>query len=366
MASRQPQQPVSYKFQRLREMIRAAIVSGELSGKLPGERELGRRYQVNAKTIGKALGDLMSEGLLIRQVGRGTFVRNELSSSPGGRREREYRWVVDAHSNHTDHAAVFTAAEACAAGAGHQLTLDRLAPVAAGELPARWLSPSALRRIDGVVVFNSRASADCLADLKRRHIPVVMVDASLIPFKSHAVRPDYARGAFELAEYLIALGHRCIALVLPAGVAPSTTDAVRGWQAALARHQLPTPPVRQCHRQVIAELLSIAPAPSAIIAAGSHVAEDLRRWLASTTPPGGQKPALAVLMQPGQRLAADDVVASYRFDARQIVEWSLRLLEEASPGEFPREVVIPGVLAPADQPLADTPLSEGIPRQAVF
>jgi len=34
------QRGMSYKFQRLREKIRAAITSGELSGKLPGERAL--------------------------------------------------------------------------------------------------------------------------------------------------------------------------------------------------------------------------------------------------------------------------------------------------------------------------------------
>ena len=65
---------LSYKFQRLREAIRGAILSGELSDKLPGERELARRFGANAKTISKALTDLTSEGLLVRQVGRGTFV----------------------------------------------------------------------------------------------------------------------------------------------------------------------------------------------------------------------------------------------------------------------------------------------------
>ena len=64
-------QRFSYKFQRLRERIREAIVSGEFAGRLPGERELGRRFDANAKTINKATCDLSSEGLLVRQIGRG-------------------------------------------------------------------------------------------------------------------------------------------------------------------------------------------------------------------------------------------------------------------------------------------------------
>jgi len=63
---------LSYKFQRLRERVRQAIGSGELSGKLPGERELAKRFSANAKTMGKALTDLAAEGLLDRRIGRGT------------------------------------------------------------------------------------------------------------------------------------------------------------------------------------------------------------------------------------------------------------------------------------------------------
>src|SRR3954468_8199603 len=66
---------LSYKFQRLREKLRDAVASGELSGKLPGERTLAKRFNVNAKTLSKALTDLAAEGLLDRSIGRGTFVK---------------------------------------------------------------------------------------------------------------------------------------------------------------------------------------------------------------------------------------------------------------------------------------------------
>src|SRR6186713_2615477 len=68
---------LSYKFQRLRERLRSAVTAGELSGKLPGERTLAKRFQVNAKTLSKALTDLAAEGLLDRSIGRGTYVKGE-------------------------------------------------------------------------------------------------------------------------------------------------------------------------------------------------------------------------------------------------------------------------------------------------
>src|SRR3954454_7819111 len=80
---------MSYKFQRLREKLRHAVTSGELSGKLPGERALAKRFHVNAKTLSKALTDLAAEGLLDRSIGRGTYVKGTAptSSAPA-------RWLV--------------------------------------------------------------------------------------------------------------------------------------------------------------------------------------------------------------------------------------------------------------------------------
>src|SRR5882757_4936766 len=78
----------SYKFQRLRERIREAITNGELSGKLPGERALAKQFQVNAKTLSKALTDLAAEGVLDRSIGRGTYVKGQAPTAAAG------RWLV--------------------------------------------------------------------------------------------------------------------------------------------------------------------------------------------------------------------------------------------------------------------------------
>src|SRR5688572_31834902 len=82
--------PLGYKFQRLRERLRTAIASGELSGKLPGERALAERFNVNAKTLSKALTDLAAEGLLERSIGRGTFVKG---TKPAAAATNE-RWLL--------------------------------------------------------------------------------------------------------------------------------------------------------------------------------------------------------------------------------------------------------------------------------
>src|SRR3954470_9667875 len=80
---------MSYKFQRLREKLRQAVASGELSGKLPGERALAKRFHVNAKTLSKALTDLAAEGLLDRSIGRGTYVKGSAPATSA-----DGRWLV--------------------------------------------------------------------------------------------------------------------------------------------------------------------------------------------------------------------------------------------------------------------------------
>src|SRR5580700_8865246 len=79
----------NYKFQRMRERLRAAVASGELHGKLPGERLLAQRLKVNAKTLSKALTDLAAEGVLERVIGRGTFVRGQVPHAA-----KAGRWLI--------------------------------------------------------------------------------------------------------------------------------------------------------------------------------------------------------------------------------------------------------------------------------
>jgi len=55
--------------------ISESIAAGDFSeGRLPTERELAEKYQVSRSGIRKALASIEREGLIVRSVGRGTFV----------------------------------------------------------------------------------------------------------------------------------------------------------------------------------------------------------------------------------------------------------------------------------------------------
>jgi GntR family transcriptional regulator len=64
------------RYYQLREIIRERIVSGDWSpgALIPSERELCERYGISRMTARQSITDLVNEGLLYREQGKGTYV----------------------------------------------------------------------------------------------------------------------------------------------------------------------------------------------------------------------------------------------------------------------------------------------------
>jgi DNA-binding HxlR family transcriptional regulator len=227
------QQRLSYKFQRLRERLRAAVASGELSGKLPGERQLAKRFRVNAKTLSKALTDLAAEGLLERSIGRGTYVRSSASQSAGtesvavvgASSSGRQRWLAVCNPNQEDNPVL---AAFCRLNPQTQLVAD---------LADR--RPSFLMACDGVAVFN-RPDEASIRDLLVRGKTVVFVDCEPAVFSTHAMLLDRALGISLLMRDLLLGGHRKIAVVedgaTDAPFAAVSEEVIKAARLAQARY----------------------------------------------------------------------------------------------------------------------------------
>ena len=63
-------------YYQLKEMLRSWITAGKFDtgGQVPPERELVEKYGVSRMTVRRALSELVNEGLLVREQGRGSFV----------------------------------------------------------------------------------------------------------------------------------------------------------------------------------------------------------------------------------------------------------------------------------------------------
>lgn len=63
-------------YYQLKEMLTETISKGELppGTLMPSERELSERFGISRMTVRQALGEMVKEGLLVREQGKGTFV----------------------------------------------------------------------------------------------------------------------------------------------------------------------------------------------------------------------------------------------------------------------------------------------------
>jgi hypothetical protein len=194
---------LSYKFQRLREKIRQAIVSGELTGKLPGERALAKRFHANAKTLSKALTDLAAEGLLERSIGRGTFVKGS-APEPSA----DGKWLL-----------------LCAPGEESSPVVRKILnrnPQAQVVIELDGVRPSFLNQFQAVILMSNSIPESIVRDLVVRNIPVIAAGSEPRTYSMHTVLIDRALGASVLARDLFLAGHRRVAAIEPRG---STTIA---------------------------------------------------------------------------------------------------------------------------------------------
>ncbi len=209
---------LSYKFQRLREKLRQAVASGELAGKLPGERALAKQFNVNAKTLSKALTDLAAEGLLDRSIGRGTYVKGSAPAAGGGGSDRRWLIVCDPDQVGWEVVQLIRAAH----------------PALEVVTDASALRPSFLNGFHAVIDLATSTPESFIRDLVVRNLPVVVVGKEPRTYSTHAVLFDGRLAVSQAARDLVLAGHRHLAAVEPKGctVVASTLRATAARYAA--------------------------------------------------------------------------------------------------------------------------------------
>lgn len=353
----------NYKYQRLREHLRDAIARGELQGKLPGERVLAQRYQVNAKTINKALSDLASDGLLVRYIGRGTFVKPPGQAAPGvTASSRTFAWAGPWNGPAGTTTSLFH--EAAERFRTHGYRLERvLFPRDTGPVVSEThFPPRLLRRIAGLALFDAQPSDDLLAVLNRRHIPLVLTSNRHPRVRTGAVLPDYAHGVFELTGHLIQLGHRRIQLIVGEDLLPGAESAEGGYVAAMRRYGLgprPTLVIRPGFDGL--DILPMTQGPTALLCVGGRVARDAIQHLQRHGLNVPEQISVATLTESSAPGLPRPDMTLYEVSTERLVHWTAELLLDAQAGQRPRVAIVPGSLraggttaSPADEDDPDT------------
>ncbi|MCG8407227.1 MAG: GntR family transcriptional regulator [Phycisphaerales bacterium] len=368
---------LSYKFQRLREQIRAAILNGEFQGRLPGERELGRRYNANAKTVNKALCDLSSEGLLVRHIGRGTFVATDEDAA--AEQQREFYCLHFTAREEPHQEALIAKLRKSETAQGRELLEVSVPSSKASAIHLNDWKPTSRRSTDGLFFVpngplsrgSGHLSEELVLEAHRRHVPVVVLGACADSPKLNSVVPDYVDAGFRLSEHAYRLGCETVIAAYYRGgrevqaVLSGSRTAVTRYQGRFGEVMLDTEggqPFTAKLESLLSEAITspvrsrVGPV-AAVVCIGS---ESLKAFRASETLVQrwhqGEIAVIAVL-DAGDTMARDSEITSYDVDIDRIASWGTRLMADTRSGQRPVEIVIPGTLqirnsiAPAAQPI---------------
>jgi len=338
---------LSYKFQRLREQIRQSILHGELHGQMPGERELGKRFHANAKTINKALCDLAGDGLVKRYIGRGTFVTYAPANHVVLPQGRIVYWLSTGAGPKSSDLQTQLASNLQDRGDRLESSPARAAPD--GRLDVEHGFFRVDHRVDAVVIAASaplsrpaenRPSDDLLLALARRQIPTVLVGSVCDTMKRHAVLPDYVGAGFRLAEHLFDAGCRDVIAAAISDDGPEIRAVLHGYESSCRRRHRPhsfanlatgspgaLPPTNGRSNDTIG-ILCVG---GAALETVSDLIRDRRA-----------RPPLAAVLEPNDDSGRRYDITTYDFDAHRLVDWAARLVVECGRGTPPIEVLVPG------------------------
>jgi GntR family transcriptional regulator of arabinose operon len=265
-------------YQQIKQALRDEIDEGRFDPAVPfvTQREVCERFGVSTITAVRALNDLVVDGVLVRRRGQGTFVADAATQrrTAAARDHATVACIVNGlHGLRGAHLAqILVAVEAVCAEQGYQLLLSNSAESTERE-------EDALRRayqhgVDGIILYpvQGRAHADVFAELRRRRVPLVMIDRYRPDIPTDAVVADNSDLGYQLTARLIARGHERIATLWGETECTSATERHAGHVQALRDHKLPI-------RPALAVLRPYEPLPEKQRAAA------LENLLESTEPP---------------------------------------------------------------------------------
>lgn len=99
------------------------------------------------------------------------------------------------------------------------------------------------RRVDGLIVsstiFGDARAAKIAKTYYGKRIPTVFVDRAVNGIPAPAFFSDNVEGAYKATQHLLALGHRCIGVIVGKRALPTMAGRVQGYKNALSEFSVP-------------------------------------------------------------------------------------------------------------------------------
>lgn len=247
----------SPKHREISRRLRADIAAGRYpaGARLPSEPQLVKKFGVSRPTIGRALLDLQSEGLIERRAGSGTYVHG----AGAERTPVRMLGLLIPGLGGTEIFEVICGELAGLArvhdfsllwgGSSHAQSGVDIRLEQAGTICDQFIK----QRLSGVffapfelIPNREQANRQLAERLRQAGIPVVLLDRDLGLFPKRSdfdlVGLDNMAAGYLLTEHFLKLGCRRLAFVARPHSASTVDARVAGAREALARHHIALPP----------------------------------------------------------------------------------------------------------------------------
>jgi LacI family transcriptional regulator len=267
-------------YQRVKQELLAAIAAGEYSPGRPfvTQREICERFGVSHATAVRALNDLATEGYVVRRRGQGTFVADQPPAGPATA-DRTIACILQNHGPHVSQ--LLAGVEAASTELGYRLFLNHCEGDTIREDQA--LRTALDHDVSGIIVYPAEGSetVGAYAEVRRRGVPLVMVDRYRPDLATDVVVADNYGAGHQLTAALIEAGHQVIATLWDETEATSVRDRLGGHIQALREAGIAVRPdltrlrpyrnlPAEQRRAMLAELMSGERPPTVFLCANGY------------------------------------------------------------------------------------------------
>ncbi len=199
------------KYKQIKEMIKNQIIEGSIlpDQKIESENELAERLNVSRHTIRQALTELVHEGWLYRQQGRGTFCKKQDNKKEAVPIERTIGIITTTISDYI-FPSIIRGIEMELSEKGYNMLLASTNHDI--ERERKCLENILSNKLDGLIVEPTKSALynpnlNSYLNIENNKIPYVMINAFYSELQPASITVDDEKGGFLAAEHLIKLGH---------------------------------------------------------------------------------------------------------------------------------------------------------------
>jgi DNA-binding LacI/PurR family transcriptional regulator len=201
---------------QLRVILQKEISEGVYKNgqRFPSERSLAERFGVSRASVRETIAQLISDEVLFRTVGRGTYVTEPSSVLRTGVASRQIGFLISEEIFHfveTGYKQILTGIAEYCRQMGFTLVFHSV-----GDEEGYSQSDSAKRGngsdLDGYLVVGG-IQRRLLERLKQQGKPIILVDLLITNGGAPSVAIDYASGIRQAVEHLFALGHKDLGFI---------------------------------------------------------------------------------------------------------------------------------------------------------